>query len=116
MDVQKPEMDGLEATRQIHKLDHPESANIYIVAMTANALMGDRETCLSAGMNDYLPKPIDQKKLLAALSRAGTVTPDSRKVEPEETAAPPLDATVLDQLEEAIGPEDRKSTRLNSSH
>ena len=70
MDIQMPEMDGLEATRRIRKLDDAERANIYIIAMTANALMGDRDTCISAGMNDYLPKPIDQKKLLAALSKA----------------------------------------------
>ena len=70
MDIQMPEMDGLEATRRIRDLDNPEQANIYIIAMTANALMGDREKCISAGMNDYLPKPIDQKKLLSALTKA----------------------------------------------
>lgn len=67
MDIQMPNMDGLEATRRIRAMDDQSKANVYIVAITANALLGDRETCLSAGMNDYLPKPIDQKRLLAAL-------------------------------------------------
>jgi PAS domain S-box-containing protein len=67
MDIQMPNMDGLEATRHIRAMDDQSKANVYIVAITANALLGDRETCLSAGMNDYLPKPIDQKRLLAAL-------------------------------------------------
>ena len=79
MDIQMPNMDGLEATRRIRAMDDSNKANVYIVAITANALLGDRETCLSAGMNDYLPKPIDQKRLLAALELVRTDSP----VEPE---------------------------------
>ena len=59
VDIQMPRMDGLEAARAIRKLKDSERANVYIIAMTANALMGDRDTCFSAGMNDYLPKPSD---------------------------------------------------------
>jgi len=65
MDVQMPEMDGLEATRQIRKKKIPQP---YIVAMTANAMQGDREMCLEAGMNFYVAKPIRVPELVSALS------------------------------------------------
>ncbi|MBK8419643.1 PAS domain S-box protein [Candidatus Villigracilis saccharophilus] len=70
MDVQMPEMDGLEATQRIRDirsavLDH----NIPIVAMTANAMQGDRERCLEAGMNDYVAKPVNPQALADVLTR-----------------------------------------------
>ena len=66
MDVQMPEMDGLEATRRIVRR-WPASQRPRIVAMTANAMQGDREACLAAGMNDYVTKPIRVDALVAAL-------------------------------------------------
>lgn len=108
MDIQMPEMDGLEATRSIRRLEDAEKANIYIIAMTANALMGDRETCLSAGMNDYLPKPIDQKKLLGALTKASSVALTSEQPDAEvadDDMALMLDSSMIDELEETIGSE-----------
>ena len=68
MDVQMPEMDGLEATRQIRR-QWPANQQPAIIAMTANALQGDREECLAAGMNDYVSKPIRFEELAAALNR-----------------------------------------------
>ena len=71
MDVQMPEMDGLEATRQA-RVRWPDRA-LWIVAMTANAMEGDREMCLAAGMNDYLSKPIRPELLAAAIAAAPVV-------------------------------------------
>jgi CheY-like chemotaxis protein len=70
MDVQMPKLDGLEATRQIHQQWPPERRP-WIIAMTANAMQGDREECLAAGMDDYLCKPVQVPDLQAALERAG---------------------------------------------
>ena len=67
MDVQMPELDGLDATRQICAR-WPAERRPRIVAMTANAMQGDREMCLAAGMDDYLTKPIRVERLVEALN------------------------------------------------
>ena len=79
MDVQMPEMDGLEASRQISSR-WPSAQRPRIVAMTANAMQGDREECLAAGMDDYLTKPIRVDALVQALLK---VTPRSSRSRPE---------------------------------
>jgi CheY-like chemotaxis protein len=67
MDVQMPELDGLDATRRICSLV-PQGERPRIVAMTANAMQGDRDACLAAGMDDYVTKPIRVDALVEALS------------------------------------------------
>ncbi|HEY9155134.1 MAG TPA: response regulator, partial [Opitutaceae bacterium] len=68
MDCQMPELDGYQTTRRLR--ENPRYTNLHIIAMTANALEGDREKCLAAGMNDYIAKPIRESDLLAAIDRA----------------------------------------------
>jgi len=69
MDVQMPEMDGLAAAREINRR-WPDGTRPRIVAMTANAMQGDREECLAAGMDDYVTKPIRVDQLVDALNQA----------------------------------------------
>ncbi len=72
MDVQMPQMDGTEATKRIRSLPNKIS-QIPIIAMTANAMQGDRETYLEGGMNDYVSKPIDQRELVNAIVRQSNI-------------------------------------------
>ena len=69
MDVQMPEMDGLDATQAIRDLERQRGGHTPIIAMTAHALKGDRERCLEAGMDDYVSKPISQHEFFEAVKR-----------------------------------------------
>jgi signal transduction histidine kinase/CheY-like chemotaxis protein len=69
MDCQMPEMDGYQATRKIRELEGDCGSPIVIIALTAHALVGEREKCLSAGMNDFIPKPVDLEKLGTVLGK-----------------------------------------------
>ena len=69
MDVQMPVMDGLAATKQIRNI---EGSHPIIIAMTANAMQGDREECLRAGMDDYISKPVELPVLVNVLEKWGS--------------------------------------------
>jgi len=107
MDVQMPEMDGLEATRQLRKR-LPEERQPRVIAMTANAMQGDREMCLAAGMDDYVSKPIRIEDLVGASSRSNEqtsnkgsqVTSDLKFVEPVENV---LETDELNNLLSSVG-------------
>jgi CheY-like chemotaxis protein len=70
MDVQMPGIDGLEATRRIRRLPGGR-AGVPVIAITANAMAGDEERCLEAGMNDYVTKPVDRARLLSKVVEWG---------------------------------------------
>jgi CheY-like chemotaxis protein/HPt (histidine-containing phosphotransfer) domain-containing protein len=103
MDVQMPEMDGLEASRAICAR-WAASERPRIIAMTAEAMQGDRDKCLAAGMDDYIVKPVTLDRLAAALAKC---RPLAAATAPEAAATPvavtALDRDVLDQLREDLG-------------
>jgi PAS domain S-box-containing protein len=86
MDVQMPEMGGLEATRVIREKEKGSGHHLPIIAMTAHAMQGDREQCLEAGMDGYLAKPIDPKTFLQTVEGISARSVGSEPAENEETA------------------------------
>ncbi len=111
MDVQMPEMDGLETTRQIISRWPAPADRPRIIAMTANAMEGDREACLAAGMADYLSKPIRVDALVTALNRANSQSLEEQEItsqlgkEPASEPTVPLDKDTLQRLVEGMGRE-----------
>ncbi len=82
MDVQMPEMDGLDATAQVRASEQESGCHLYILAMTAGARDTDRDECIAAGMDDYMSKPFKQAELVAKIQ----AFVDKRSLEPEQAA------------------------------
>ncbi|MFZ5450836.1 MAG: response regulator [Thermodesulfobacteriota bacterium] len=99
MDLQMPEMDGLEASRRI-KGGEAGSAIPRIIALTADAMQGDREKCLAAGMDDYLTKPIQVEALVTALSQ---IRPQSPPEAPGTEVPPVIDLKKFEEFRDAMG-------------
>ncbi|MFI9330249.1 response regulator [Kitasatospora sp. NPDC052868] len=115
MDVQMPVMDGLEASRTIKRLVAAD-LRPYIIAMTANAMQGDREVCLAAGMDDYIAKPIKMRQLAEALEKAPAAAErrsaaTAAGAQPKAGAA--VDPAVLDRLCDDLGDADSVAELAN---
>jgi len=104
MDCQMPEIDGLEAARQIRALDDSQNKETPIVAVTADAMKGARERCLEAGMNDYISKPIEMEKLGTLLVKWGHHGPARELLE-----AAPQTATTTDEKPTTVIPIERET-------
>ena len=108
MDVQMPEMDGLQTTAVIRAKEQVTGAHLPIIAMTAHAMKGDRERCLDAGMDDYLAKPIRPEALYAALEKYAPPPPT-----PATQDAPPPHLDVTGTLERLRGRKDTLTRLAN---
>ncbi len=98
MDIQLPEMDGYETTRRIRAHQKKTGKRVPIVAMTANAMKGDREKCLDAGMDDYVSKPVQPPKLFQVIEAAcGLGIENPAKVNEKSTDTSSSDTDVLDR-------------------
>jgi len=117
MDVQMPEMDGLEATRKIREMEKGSEWHTPIIAMTAHAMTGDRERCLASGMDDYIAKPLHKAELLALLekytaARATVAANHAPLAPPAALAAPKLPIFSREKLLEELDGDEEFLFRL----
>jgi two-component system sensor histidine kinase/response regulator len=109
MDVQMPEMDGLEATGRLRQREQGTSRHIPVIAMTAHAMKGDAERCLAAGMDDYVSKPVTAEALDAVLRRWVRGDPPAVATRPppaRRPSSPAVDLGMLQQMRAAQGPDE----------
>jgi len=92
-----PDMGGFEATGIIRQREHEQGGHIPIIAITAHVMKGDRERCLAAGMDDYITKPLDSRRLCALVEHLAGVTPSAA------VADDPPAATVSDEVLARVG-------------
>jgi CheY-like chemotaxis protein/HPt (histidine-containing phosphotransfer) domain-containing protein len=118
MDIQMPVVDGFSATGQIRNLTDDKN-DVPIIAITAHALIGDREKCLKAGMSDYLSKPIIAKDMIAMIDRILEVNKAPKAAEPKEEIVPqPMDNKSFDfeRLKQVSGDDHDFEKELLSSY
>jgi CheY-like chemotaxis protein len=104
MDLQMPVMDGLDATRQIRKLEESGTTRVPIIAVTANAMLGDDQICLAAGMDFYLPKPLRREALMLGLEQVSG-TASSSPVAAISASPAEIDWEQFDEVMEPGDPE-----------
>ncbi len=102
MDVQMPVLDGLQAAIRIRELERAFGRRTWIVALTAQAMKGDREQCLAAGMDDYVSKPIRKEELYRTLSGLGVPLDPPRAADPATVDASPADSQQLIDWQAAL--------------
>ncbi len=113
MDVQMPEMDGLEATKNIKKIWPRADSRPRIIAMTANAMEGDREICIEAGMDDYISKPIAVEEVQEAIRLWGEKTDKTVPKEKRPSSSEIMDWAMIDSIKNLDGGEEAGNLLLD---
>ena len=115
MDVQMPHLDGFAATAAIRRREVGTGRHLPIIAMTANAMKGDRERCLEAGMDDYVPKPIEPESLFRAVESFPATVLASRSIQADAGVAAPLVSQSAGTAEDSVEQTKSRSSTVKAS-